>query len=52
VRIEALTGVHVQPTQTRAFLHALGLKWRKIAALPLPPKKTLEDVATQRVSGG
>jgi transposase len=48
-RIETLTGVHVRPTQTRAFLHSLGLKWRKIAAIPVPPKKTIEDhVATQR----
>ena len=48
-RIETLTGVHVQPTQPRAFLHSLGMKWRKIAAIPVPPKKTIEDhVAAQR----
>ena len=48
-RIETLTGVRVQPTQTRAFLHSLGLKWRKIAAIPVPPKQTIEEhVAKQR----
>jgi len=48
-RIETLTGVHVQPTQVRAFLHTLGLKWRRIAAIPVPPKQTVEEhVALQR----
>jgi len=48
-RIETLTGVRIQPTQVRAFLHALGLRWRKIAAIPVPPKRTVEEhVALQR----
>ena len=48
-RIEAITGICVQPTQVRAFLHSLGLGWRKIAAIPVPPKKTIEEhIAMQR----
>lgn len=48
-RIEARCGVRLRPTQTRAFLHAHGFAWRKVAAMPVPPKKTVEDhVATQR----
>jgi transposase len=48
-RIETLTGVRIQPTQVRAFLHALGLRWRKVAAIPVPPKQTVEEhVALQR----
>jgi transposase len=38
-RIEELTGVRRQPTQTRQFLRSLGLSWRRVAALPTPPKK-------------
>jgi transposase len=39
-RIEALTGVRRGPTQVREFLrHTLGLSWRRVAALPVPPKK-------------
>lgn len=48
-RIETLCGVRLRPTQTRAFLHAQGFAWRKVAAIPLPPKKTPEEhAATQR----
>ena len=38
-RIEALTGVRRRPTQVREFLRrTLGLSWRRVAALPVPPK--------------
>ena len=49
VRIEKLTGVKRGPTQVRQFLtETLGLRWRKTAAVPVPPKKTLsEHAATQ-----
>ena len=40
-RIEELTGIRRAPTQTREFLRSLGLSWRRVAALPTPPKKTL-----------
>lgn len=48
-RIERLTGVRRRPTQVRQFLRTtLGLKWRKVAAIPVPPKKSVaEHAATQ-----
>jgi transposase len=40
-RIERLTGVRRGPEQVRRFLRkALGLRWRRTAAIPCPPKKT------------
>lgn len=39
-RIAALTGVQRQPTQVSRFLKGLGLKWQRVRALPVPPKKT------------
>lgn len=49
VRIAALTGVRRGPTQVRTFLRqSLGLRWRKVAAIPVPPKRTAcEHAATQ-----
>lgn len=45
-RIERLTGVRRCPTQVRQFLRAtLGLKWRKVAAIPVPPKKDVAEHA-------
>lgn len=45
-RIEKLTGVRRQPTQVRLFLRdTLGLHWRKVAAIPVPPKKSVEEHA-------
>ena len=48
-RIEQLTGVRRSPTRVREFLRdTLGLRWRKVAAVPVPPKQTLpEHAATQ-----
>jgi transposase len=42
-RIKELTGLDRKPTQVRAFMKKLGLKWRCVAAIPLPPKKTVEE---------
>lgn len=39
-RIEQLTGLKRQPTQVRKFLKGLGLKWQRVRAIPIPPKKT------------
>ena len=48
-RVKELCGVEIRPTQMRAFLHSQDLKWRKIAAIPVPPKKTIEEhVAAQK----
>jgi transposase len=38
-RIERLTGIRRQPTQVRKFLKGLGLKWQRVRAIPVPPKK-------------
>jgi transposase len=47
--IEQHTGVRRGLTVVRLFLHRLGLEPRKVAAVPIPPKSTLEDhVKTQR----
>jgi transposase len=39
-RIEQLTGLRREPTQVRTFLKGLGFQWRRIRAIPIPPKKT------------
>lgn len=39
-RIKELTGVERRPTQVRQFLKGLGLKWQRVRAIPVPPKKT------------
>lgn len=38
-RIEGLTGIRRQPTQVRKFLKSINLKWQRIRAVPVPPKK-------------
>ena len=38
-RIAQLTGVRRCPEQVRLFLRGLGMSWRQVAAVPLPPKK-------------
>jgi transposase len=38
-RIEALTGIRRQLTQVRLFLKGLGLKFQRVRAVPVPPKK-------------
>jgi transposase len=40
-RIAAVTGVERKPTQVRRFVTSLGLKWQRVRAIPVPPKKTL-----------
>ena len=42
-RILDLTGVSLKRSRTRELLHSLGFGWRKTAAIPLPPKKTLDE---------
>jgi transposase len=39
-RIFQLTGLRRGPTQVRTFLQDLGLKWQRVRAIPVPPKKT------------
>jgi transposase len=38
-RIEALTGIRRQPSQTRKFMRGLGLSFQRVRAVPVPPKK-------------
>ena len=51
-RVERLTGVRRGPTQVRRFLReGLGLRWRKVAAVPVPfvpPKLTLPEHAARQ----
>ena len=46
IRIEVLTGVKRKATRVRKFLkEALGMKCLKVASVPVPPKKTVEEHA-------
>ena len=48
-RIEKLTGIRRSPTQVRKFLKGLGLKWQRIRAIPVPPKKTWPSTLKTRL---
>ena len=39
-RIEQLIGIRRRPTQTRVFLTGLGFAYKRVRAIPIPPKKT------------
>ena len=47
-RIEALTGVRRKPTQVRVFLAGLEFRWRRVRAIPVPPKKTSRTTSPSR----
>jgi transposase len=49
-RIEQLTGLRRQPTQVRKFLKGMGLKWQRVRALPVPPKKSWTSTSGSRRS--
>lgn len=49
-RIERLTGIRRQPTQVRKFLKGLGLKWRRVRAIPVPPKKLSRNTSSSRAT--
>jgi transposase len=50
-RIEELTGVCRKPSRVREFLReTLKLSWRKVAAVPVPPKMTVEEHAKRQAS--
>ena len=45
-RIEAMTGVKRQPNRVRKFMkETLGMKCLKVAPIPVPPKKSVEEHA-------
>ena len=49
--IEQQTGVRRGLSQVRHFLkHRLGLRWRKTGAIPVPPKKTVEEHAREQAA--
>ena len=48
VRIEQLTGLKRRLTQVRLFLKELGLKWQRMRAIPVPPKKTWQSTSLSR----
>jgi transposase len=47
-RIERLTGLRRQPTQVRKFLKGLGLKWQRVRAIPVPPKKSWRNTSASK----
>jgi hypothetical protein len=50
-RIKELTGVTRKATRVRKFLReTLDLKWRKVAAVPVPPKLTVEEHAKKQAA--
>jgi len=48
-RIAALTGVERKPTQVARFLKRMGLKWQRVRAIPVPPKKTSSSMPPIRL---
>ena len=49
-RIEMLTGVKRGQTQVRTFLKSIGLKWQRVRAIPVPPKKVSKSTTPFRPS--
>ena len=49
-RIETLTGIRRQPSQVRKFLKGLGLKFQRVRAIPVPPKKVSKSTPGSRRS--
>jgi transposase len=49
-RIERLTGIRRQPTQVRKFLKGLGLRWRRVRAIPVPPKKLSRSTSSSKAT--
>lgn len=50
-RIEELTGVRRQPSRVRKFMKKdLGMKCLKVAPIPVPPKKSVEEHAQTQAS--
>lgn len=49
-RLERLTGLRRGPSQVRKFLKDLGLKWRCVRPIPVPPKKTWPSPSGSRRS--
>ena len=48
-RIYQLTGLRRGLSQTRKFLKGMGLKWQRIRAIPVPPKKTWPSTSPSKL---
>lgn len=49
-RIERRTGIRRQPSQVRKFLKGMGLKYQRVRAIPVPPKKVSTSTSESRRS--
>lgn len=49
-RIEELTGVCRKASRIRKFMKEMGMKCLKVAPIPVPPKKTVEEHAQTQAS--
>jgi transposase len=49
-RIDSLTGIRRQPSQVRKFLKGIGLKFQRVRAIPVPPKKASRSTPASRRS--
>lgn len=49
VRIEQLTGLKRGLSQVRQFLKEMGLKWQRLRAIPVPPKKSWTNTSPTRL---
>ena len=49
-RLHQLTGLRRGPSQVRAFLKEMGLKWRLVRPIPVPPKKTSPSTSPPKTS--
>ena len=49
-RIFQLTGLRRSPSQVRKFAKDMGLKFRRVRAIPVPPKKTWPSTSNSRPS--
>jgi transposase len=49
-RIEELTGVKRKASRIRKFMKEMGMKCLKVAPIPVPPKKTVEEHAQTQAS--
>lgn len=48
-RILELTGIERKPTQVAKFLKGMGLKWQRVRAIPVPPKKTSPNMPPSKL---
>jgi hypothetical protein len=47
--IEKLTGIKRSPTQVRQFLHRIGMKFRKVAAIPAKANPEVQEAFKKKI---